>query len=192
MASSITSRAGGGEARSAGGAKILLVNTDLRDLAYYGAILRKAGCRVRASSSFAEGVQCLDREPYDLILLDQGKSGFEGREVLERATQLDQEVQVLILARAYNRGCYCDAMQSGALDYLEGLLSPEEIVALLETYTPCGTGSRGNSASQGVGDAPSNHVASGKCSPRDHTEQWQWWSRRKPPRQQIAAGGPGA
>jgi DNA-binding response OmpR family regulator len=43
---------------------------------------------------------------------------------------------VLILARSYARGCYLEAMQSGALDYLEGPLSAPEIFALLDTLIP--------------------------------------------------------
>ena len=40
-------------------ARILLVHEDLRELTYYHAILQELGCKVRACSSFAEGVRCL-------------------------------------------------------------------------------------------------------------------------------------
>jgi len=51
-------------------AKILLVNKDPQDLAYYRQILQKLGCQVRASSSLAEGVQYLGCEPFDLVIID--------------------------------------------------------------------------------------------------------------------------
>jgi PleD family two-component response regulator len=52
-------------------ARILLVNEDLRELAYYHAILQKLGCKVRACSSFAEGMRRLGCEPFDLIMVDR-------------------------------------------------------------------------------------------------------------------------
>ena len=120
-------------------ARILLVNEDLRELAYYRAILQKLGCKVRASSSFAEGVQRLGCEPFDLILVDQG-GGFEGQKVLAAAMEVDVELRVLVLAKSYHKGCYLEAMRSGALDYLEGPLSAADIVALLDTFMPRRTG----------------------------------------------------
>ena len=123
------------------GASVLLVNKGPRILSRYGTILRKVGCRVRASFSFAEGVQCLEREPYDLVLLEQGSDGFEGREVLARAMEIDPELRVLILARSHDQGCYQEVMQSGALDYFGEPLSAADMVALLETFIPRRNGS---------------------------------------------------
>ena len=125
-----------------GQARILLINKDPRDLVHYRAIFQKLGCQVRASSSFAEGVQCLGREPFDLIILDQGSGRFEGQEVLAQAMEVDVELRVLVLGRSYDRGCYLQAMQSDALDYLEGPLSAADVVALLDTYMPRRAGGR--------------------------------------------------
>ena len=121
-------------------ARILLVNEDLRELAYYHRILQKLGCEVRAVSSFAEGVRRLGCEPFDLIMVDQGRGGFEGQKVLAEAMEVDVELRVLVLARSYNQGCYLEAMRSGALDYLEGPLGAADIVALLDTFMPRRTG----------------------------------------------------
>jgi DNA-binding NtrC family response regulator len=117
-------------------AKVLVVNEDRRELSYYHAILRKLGCKVRACSSFTEGAQCLGGEPFDLILVDQGRAGFDAQKVLSQAMEVDLELRVLVLAKTYNSGCYLEAMRSGALDYLEGKLSAADIVALLDTFTP--------------------------------------------------------
>jgi len=129
-------------------ARILLVNKDPQDLFHYRAILQKLGCQVRAISSFAEGVECLGHGPFDLILLDQGSGRFEGQELLAQAMEVDVELRVLVLARSYDRSCYLQAMQSGALDYLEGPLGAEEIIALLETFIPRRDGARGTSVNQ--------------------------------------------
>ena len=135
-------------------ARILLVNKNPQDLTYYREILQKLGCQVRASSSFAEGVQCLGCEPFDLIILDQGSGRFEGQEVLAQAMEVDVELRVLVLARSYNRGCQLEAMQSGAMDYLEGPLSAADIVALLETFMPRRSEARGISVNRVTGKKP--------------------------------------
>src|SRR5580658_11011446 len=125
---STTSRRGPADEPASGDrGRILLVNTDPQDLSHYRAIFQKLGCQVRTSSSFVEGGQCRAREPFDLIIVDQGGGGFEGQAVLAQAMEVDVELRVLVLARSYDRGCYLQAMQSGALDYVEGPLGPGEI-----------------------------------------------------------------
>ena len=148
------------------GARVLLVNKNPEDLSFYGAILRKMQCQVRTSSSFAMGAQCLKREQYDLIVLDQGSSRFEGRQLLMAAMEVDTEVPVLVLARSYDRVCYGEAMQAGALDYVEGPLREAEIVALLETCIPRRAGSRRFSASRvknAIPDKRTKSKAEFKC-----------------------------
>jgi len=73
---------------------------------------------------------------FDLIMVDQGGGGFEGAKVLMEAMEVDVELRVLVLTKSYNKGCHLNSMLSGALDYLEGPLTADEIVALLDTFTP--------------------------------------------------------
>jgi DNA-binding NtrC family response regulator len=159
MASSTASRGLADELLSRERARILLINKDPRELVHYRAILQKLGCQVRASSSFAEGAQSLGREPFDLIILDQGSGRFEGQEVLAQAMEVDVELRVLVLGRSYDRGCYLQAMQSGALDYLEGPLGVAEIVALLETFIPRRNGVLGASLNRVKGARPSKKAS---------------------------------
>lgn len=137
-------------------ARILLVSEDLRELAYYHAILEKLGCKVRPSSSFAEGARHLGCEPFDLIMVDQGSVGFEGQKVLAEAMEVDVELRVLVLARTYHKGCHLEAMRSGALDYLEGPLSAADIVALLDSFVPRRSEGHSVSQSRSKGAKPSN------------------------------------
>jgi DNA-binding response OmpR family regulator len=109
-------------------------------------------------------VQCLGHEAFDLIILDQGSGRFEGQAVLVQAMEVNVELRVLVLARSYDRGCYLQAMQSGALDYLEGPLGAAEIIALLETFIPRRDGVRGTSVNRVKGARPSKK-ASAKRNP---------------------------
>jgi DNA-binding NtrC family response regulator len=92
--------------------------------------------------------------------LDQGSGRFEGQQVLAQAMEVDVELRVLVLARSYDKGCHLEAMQSGALDYLEGPLSAAEIVALLETFMPRRSGAHGALPNRFKGTKPSKDIMS--------------------------------
>jgi DNA-binding NtrC family response regulator len=105
-------------------------------------------------------MECLGHGAFDLILLDQGSGRFEGQKLLAQAMEVDVELRVLVLARSYDQNCFLQAMQSGALDYLEGPLGVAEITALLETFIPRRDGVRGTSVN-GVKGTRRSKKASG-------------------------------
>ena len=115
-------------------AKVLLVDDDLRDLKYYGAILRSRGYEVVTCSSYAEGVDRLQREGLDFVIVGQGGPNFEGRSVLERAIEIDRHRPVLVLTPRLDMHCYLDAMQLGAVDYLQKHVHPADLVWVVETH----------------------------------------------------------
>ena len=100
-------------------ATVLLVFEELEDLEDYGSLLCTLGYSIRMCNSAAEGIKTLETENFSLVIVGQGTPAFEGRQVLERSLQLDPNVPVLIIARALNVHCYLDAMDLGAIDYLE-------------------------------------------------------------------------
>ena len=100
-------------------ATVLLVFEEPQELESYGSILCTLGYKIRMCNSAAEGIKALETEDFSLVIVGQGTPAFEGRQVLERSLQLDPSVAVLIIARALNVRCYLDAMDLGAIDYLE-------------------------------------------------------------------------
>ncbi len=114
--------------------KVLLVDEDLDDLWRYSAFLYDQGYQVRAIPSFADGAVCAEGEDFDLIVVGQGSPSFEGRSVLARAIERNRWTPVLVLTRAVELPCYIEAMQSGALDYMEKPLPPSEIGRLVRKY----------------------------------------------------------
>ena len=52
-------------------------------------------------------------------MVSQGSPSFEGREILERAIEMDRRMPVLVLARCLDMRYYIDAMYLGARDYFE-------------------------------------------------------------------------
>src|SRR5208337_4202928 len=98
---------------------VLLVLEELRDLETYGSTLCSLGYRILMCSSVAEGIEALETEEVTFVIVSQGTPAFEGRQVLERSLQLHPNVPVLVIARALDMHCYLEAMDLGAIDYLE-------------------------------------------------------------------------
>ncbi len=114
--------------------RLLLVDEDLEDLRYYSAVLQHQGYEVRSIPSYKDGATWVGREDFDLILVSQGSPNFEGRPVLARAIERDRHAPVVVLSRAIDMPCYIEAMQSGALDYMEKPSRPSEIGQLVRKY----------------------------------------------------------
>jgi DNA-binding NtrC family response regulator len=114
--------------------RLLVVDEDLDDLLYYTADFEHQGYQVLSTPSYTDGAACVEREDFDLIVVSQGSPSFEGRLVLARAIERNRWAPVLVLTRAIQMPCYIEAMQSGALDYLEKPLPPSKIGALVRKY----------------------------------------------------------
>ena len=112
---------------------VLVVDEDPADLVYYRTVLQRAGCAVVTCNSYDEALDCLEAERFDLVVLSQGSSAFEGRRALEKAMAMDRAGQVLVVARTLNMSCYLEAMQLGARDYLEEPVPEEDLIRSAET-----------------------------------------------------------
>lgn len=114
--------------------RLLLVDDNLDDLLYYAAVLERQGYDVRSVSTYAEGAVWLDREDFDLVIVSQGGTDFEGREVLSHALEKDRHTPVLVLTRVPDMSAYIEAMQMGAFDYLEKPLTATELMDLVAKH----------------------------------------------------------
>lgn len=124
-------------AHSARQGKILLVDENQKDLEACLSILRAQGILdVSPCHSFAQAVQSLDHEEFDFVIVDQGSPAFEGQSVVKRALVADRHKPVIVLARNHDMNCYIEAMQLGAVDYLEKPLSDSDLIRLLRTHLP--------------------------------------------------------
>jgi DNA-binding NtrC family response regulator len=54
--------------------------------------------------------------------------------VLARAIERDRHAPVVVLSRSIDMPCYIEAIQSGALDYIEKPLVPSEIGLLVRNH----------------------------------------------------------
>ena len=108
-----------GQRRLVNKGRVLVVDEDHGDLAYYRAVLQGAGWVVSTASTCEGALEFLRSEVFDLVIVSQGSCEFEGRPVLERAVAVDRRRPVIVVAHALHMGCYLEAMRLGAADYLE-------------------------------------------------------------------------
>jgi DNA-binding NtrC family response regulator len=111
---------------------VLLVLEEPRDLEIYGTFLRHRGYETLLYTSPGEAINSLETEPISLVIVSQDTPTFEGRQVLERSLRLHPEVPVLVVARVLDMHYYLEAMDLGAIDYLERP-EPHDLAWVVET-----------------------------------------------------------
>jgi DNA-binding NtrC family response regulator len=99
--------------------KVLVISQDHEDLLSYSRTLVALGCEVEMCSSYERGTRRMEEGNFELVLLSQDSPAFEGRCVLERNAELTRHTPILVVARCLDVHCYLEAMELGALDYLE-------------------------------------------------------------------------
>jgi DNA-binding NtrC family response regulator len=115
---------------------VLLVDEDLEQLGFVQGIIQGIGYSVQACNSYIEGLRQLVSGAFDIILVGQGSRNFEGRCVLEGATEFNRRLPVVVVAQHLEMECYLEAMQLGAVDYLAEPFGGGEIARVMRTWAP--------------------------------------------------------
>jgi DNA-binding NtrC family response regulator len=119
-------------------ARVLLVDEEASDLRTLRLILEGQGFEVFTCTNYEAGILCLETEAFDFVAVSQGTQAFEGRRVLDRAMQLDRHRPVLVLTRCTSMKCYLEAMQMGAIDYLEKPVAPMDLLRFVRAHVQHG------------------------------------------------------
>ena len=114
--------------------KVLLVDEEAGDLRILRLTLEGQGFEVFTCTTYEAAIACLDGERFDFVVVSQGTQAFEGRTVLDRAMQLDRRRPVLVLTRCISMRCYLEAMQMGAIDYLEKPVPPADLLRFVRAH----------------------------------------------------------
>jgi two-component system, NtrC family, phosphoglycerate transport system response regulator PgtA len=116
------------------GSRVLMVIAEPESLDHHSDLLRALGFEVLTCAYYGEALVMLQSEMFDLVTVGQGGMAFEGKGVLMRALEIDRSTPVLVLARSSDMENYMEAMQLGAVDYLEMPVPPEEFMRVLRTH----------------------------------------------------------
>ncbi len=114
--------------------RVLLVMEEIDSMHDPSDFLRAQGHEVFLCQSYERGLDLLSREIFDFIAVSQGGTGFEGKKIVMRALEADRSTPVLVLTRAADMENYLEAMQLGAVDYLEMPVPLTELVRVLRTH----------------------------------------------------------
>ena len=120
---------------SPGGA-VLLVDEDLEQLEWVERVIQGIGYSVQVCNSYAEGMRQLVSGAFDIVVVGQGSREFEGRRVLEGASEFNRHLPVVVVARQLEIRCYLEAMQLGAVDYLAGPFAGTDVARVMRNWAP--------------------------------------------------------
>jgi len=112
--------------------RVLIISDNLADCLTYGATLPTSRYDLAVCSSFCAGADMVEKEDFDFVIVSQGGEKFEARTVLERAARFHPHTPVLVVTEHRDLQCYLDALEMGAVDYLERP-EPEDIQWEIET-----------------------------------------------------------
>jgi DNA-binding NtrC family response regulator len=112
-------------------ARILVIDDDesMRDSCRQ-ALARKAS-RVEVAEDGLSGLEILEKEAFDLVILDLKIPGLNGMEVLNRIKQEYPEVVVVVITGYATVESAVEAMRNGAYDFLPKPFTPDSLRAIV-------------------------------------------------------------
>lgn len=112
--------------------RILLVDDDTEDRAYWADILRAHGCIVRTAGDGRKALKLVEKERCDCILLDVMLPGEDGFSICERLRRLT-DVPVIFLSCITEADRQMEGFAAGGIDYITKDTPPGLFWAKLET-----------------------------------------------------------
>lgn len=113
-------------------ARVLLVDDEERFRATTSRLLGVRGFHVGQAASGPEALEELERNPYDVVILDVRMPGMSGVETLGEIKRRQPAVEVLILTGHASVDTAVEIMRLGGADYLLKPCSMDELVNKIE------------------------------------------------------------
>ena len=135
--------------------KILIIDDDLDTLRLVGLMLQKQGYQAISASSGAKGIELVDSEKPDLIILDVMMPGMDGYEVARRlrTNEKFRDIPILMFTAKGQLDDKVAGFEAGADDYLTKPTHPTELHAHVKALLGRTTKSKLNPPSRPTGEA---------------------------------------
>jgi DNA-binding NtrC family response regulator len=114
------------------GAKILLVDDEVVFTQNVSRLLTSRGYRVAAVNSGEDAIAMLEKEDFDVVVLDLKMPGLDGIATLREIKKLPRFTETLILTGHGSIDTALEAVKIGAYDYLSKPCEIEELLAKIE------------------------------------------------------------
>jgi class 3 adenylate cyclase len=127
-------RAAAEPARAVQGGRLLVVDDNEMNRDLLSRRLERQGHRVDTAAGGEEALAALEREPYDLVLLDVMMPGLDGPQVLERLKRHERlrHVPVIMISALGELDTVVRCIEAGAEDYLPKPFDPVLLRARIE------------------------------------------------------------
>ncbi len=121
-----------------GGPVILIVDDDDRMREYVKANLELEGYSVREAGSAEEGLEALEKEPPDLILLDVMMPKVDGWEMLQRVQERHGvgTIPVVMFSGKLDEGSDAEAKARGARGFIGKPFDPKQLIESTKQLLP--------------------------------------------------------
>ena len=114
------------------GSKILLVDDEVVFTTNMGKLLTNRGYKVTAANSGDAAIQALEKENYDVVVLDLKMPGMDGLSTLKEIKKLGLFTETLILTGHGSIDTALEAIKLGAYDYLTKPCEIDDLVGKIE------------------------------------------------------------
>jgi DNA-binding NtrC family response regulator len=112
--------------------RILIVDDDEVVRWSYLRSLESSSCNVEAASDGEQALQTMERNPFDVVLLDMRMPGQDGLSVLRTIKQKWPESEVIIITGYPTVDSAKEAVQLGAYDYVTKPVGPQDVINLTD------------------------------------------------------------
>ena len=115
--------------------KILLVDDDEGIRKSFSTLLVKRGYKVDAKSSGHEAINCIKKSKYNILLTDLKMPNMTGIELLKEARKIDPDLGVIIMTGYGEIASYLEAMDMGAVEYLNKPVNTNDLEIIISKLT---------------------------------------------------------
>jgi DNA-binding response OmpR family regulator len=115
--------------------RVLMVDDETEFLRAMVKVLRKRGMDVSGEESGQDALDRMEKEPFDVVVLDFMMPGLDGMETLKRIKRKWPDTEVIMLTAVGSVEMGLEGMRQGAFDYV---LKPAEIDDLMEKIRQAG------------------------------------------------------
>ena len=114
--------------------KVLIFDEDIETIALHAEPFEAQGFEVHKCMSIESAMRCIEREEFDIAVVDQGSSAFEGRRVIRHLVRYNSPVPLIVMARSLDGQCCQRAFELGATKYLEKPVSTAKVNRIIQEF----------------------------------------------------------
>lgn len=113
-------------------ARLIIVDDEESMRFYLKRALSRKGFEVEAAARGEDAIQCYEKRPFDVAIVDLKMPGLDGIEVLTRLRSIHPDALIILMTAYGTIRSAVEAMQKGAFDYITKPFEIEELLLLID------------------------------------------------------------